>query len=309
MSTTRSTSRAADTTSAPHLWRSPDLGECRSLDLPQGRLEYFECGRGPTVVFVHGWLANAHLWRRVVAPLAERRRCLTLDMPLGSHRVAMRSDADLTPAGCGRLIADALDALALADVTLVGNDSGGAYAQIATATRPRRIARLVLNSCETPYDDFPPEPFSQLPSAAANVEMLGQLLSGLENRDLRRTPPAYGLLMKRPIDDLVFDTYALPCLRDPEVLRDVAKVMSSASSAPVHEAARALIAAFSRPVRFAWSPEDQLFPIAHAERYASALDDGRVAPIPDAYSFTPEDQPARLAELIAEWTAGERDRG
>jgi hypothetical protein len=38
----------------------------------------------------------------------------------------MQPDADLSPAGCGKLIGDALEALELSDVTLVGNDSGGA---------------------------------------------------------------------------------------------------------------------------------------------------------------------------------------
>jgi len=290
------------TATEPHRWRAPDLGECHYVDLPQGRLQYFERGRGPVIVFAHGWLANANLWRHVVAALADGHRCLTLDLPLGSHRVPMPPDADLTPAGCGALIAGTLEALGLEDVTLVGNDSGGAYSQIATAARPDRVGRLVLNSCETLFDDFPPPPFAALPVAARDVEGLGQLLRGLESRELRRTPAAYGLLMKRPIDDVVFDSYALPCLRSRDVLGDVAKVMASASSAPLHDAARRLVAGFTRPVRFAWSPEDPLFPIAHAERYAAALADGRVGAIDDAYSFTPEDQPERLAALIDGWT-------
>ena len=59
-----------------------------------------------------------------------------------------------------------------------------------------------------------------------------------------------------------------------------------------------LIAHFDRPVLFAWGPEDQVFPIAHAQRYAQALASAQLIPIPDAYSFTPEDQPAALADAI-----------
>ena len=294
----------SDASNQAHNWRSPDLGECRTLDLPQGRVECFERGHGPALVFAHGWLANANLWRTVVAALAPRYRCLTLDLPLGSHRVPVDADADLTPTGCGALIADAIDALGVDEVTLVGNDSGGCYSQIATAARPRRIGRLVLNSCETRYDEFPPEPFTGLPLAAANADMLGQMLSGLEDRAVRHTPAAYGLLWKRPVEDRVTDTYALPSLRSRDVLRDVAKVMSSAASATLHEAGRKLVAEFRRPVRFAWSPEDRVFPIAHAERYAAELADGAVGRLDDAYSFTPEDQPLRLAELIDGWVRG-----
>ena len=282
----------------PHLWRSDLLGAARFVDLAHGRLEHFERGAGPTLVFAHGWLANANLWRDVVDELASDFRCVVLDLPLGAHRVPMAPDADLSPAGCGALITGVLDALDLHDVTLIGNDSGGAYSQIATAARPERVARLVLNSCETPYDAFPPPPFDGLPSVARDSAALGQLLEALRDRAVRAAPVAFGLLIKHPIDDLVSDSYALPCLANLEVLRDTAKAMSSADSAPVHAAGARLIERFDGPVLFAWGPEDQVFPIAHAQRYADALTRAEVVPIPDAYSFTPEDQPGALAEAI-----------
>jgi pimeloyl-ACP methyl ester carboxylesterase len=289
--------------SAPHLWRSELLGEAATVDLAQGRLEYFARGQGPPVVFCHGWLANANLWRGVVERLSDHFTCITLDLPLGSHRIAMNPDADLSPVGCGALISDAFDALSLDAATLVGNDSGGAYSQIALAMRPERVARLVLNSCETPYDEFPPPPFDGLPAAAKDVETLGMLLGALRDPAVRATPPAYGLLIKHPVDELASDSYALPCLYDADVLRDTAKVFSSARSAPVHAAGLKLIESFDRPVLLAWSPEDQVFAPANASRYAEALPDGRVELISDAYSFTPEDQPAALAQAISAFAA------
>lgn len=209
--------------------------------------------------------------------------------------------ADLSPAGCGGLIVSSLMKLGLRDVTLVGNDSGGAYSQIAVASDPQRVGRLVLNSCETPYGEFPPAPFDGLPAAAKDPDTLRQLLEGLRDRAIRSSPVAFGLLIKHPIDGLVSDSYALPCLSDPRILLDAAKVTSSASSAPVQEAGRGLIADFGRPVLFLWSPEDQVFAPADAQRYAEALTDGRIVLIEDAYSFTPEDQPERLAEEIAKF--------
>lgn len=290
--------------SQPHLWRSELLGRQGELQLAQGRLQYFKRGEGPPVVFCHGWLANANLWREVVAALAGRHTCIALDLPLGSHRVPMDERADLTPEGCGALIADALEALELREVTLVGNDSGGAYSQVAVAARPERVARLVLNSCETPYDEFPPPPFDGLPAAARDVETLGTLLGALRDRAVRSAPAAYGLLIKHPVEQAASDSYALPCLENPGVLRDTAKVMSSACSEPIHAAGERLIAELDRPVLFAWGTEDRVFPIANATRYAAALQDGRLQEIEDAYSFTPEDQPAALAAAIAGFIAG-----
>ncbi|HST55052.1 MAG TPA: alpha/beta hydrolase [Solirubrobacteraceae bacterium] len=286
-------------TDEPHRWRSPLLGEQAEIELEHGRLQLFRRGGGPPLVFAHGWLANANLWRKVVEPLADRFTCVTLDLPFGGHRVALDEHADLSAAGCGALIADALEALELTDVTLIGNDSGGAYSQIATAARPERVAKLVLNSCETPYDSFPPPPFDGLPAAAADPAVLEQLFGALRDRAIRATPPAYGLLIKHPIDDVVSDSYALPCLHDAGVLRDTAKVMSGASTEQVHQAGSRLIEHFDRPVLFAWSPEDRVFPVEHAQHYANALRSGHVELIEDAYSFTPEDQPERLAGAIA----------
>lgn len=285
--------------SAAHLYRSPLLGDPLRLQLPQGTLEAFARGSGPPIVFAHGWLANANLWRGVIDRLAARFRCIALDLPFGAHRLAIDPDADLSSSGCGTLIADALDALGVENVTLVGNDSGGAYSQIALADRPTRVARLVLSSCETPYDRFPPEPFDGLPVVARDPEALGKLLAALEDPAVRQYPGAFGLLVKHPLDPAVSDTYALSCGRDPAVLRDTAKVMAGASTEEIQRAAAALVERWRRPVLFVWSREDPVFPIDHARRYAAAFTEASFVEIEDSYSFTPEDQPAALADAIA----------
>ncbi|HET7445932.1 MAG TPA: alpha/beta hydrolase [Solirubrobacterales bacterium] len=292
--------------SEPHRWRSPLLGEPFELDLPQGRLDAFRRGEGPPPVFAHGWLANANLWRGVVDRLAGDFTCIALDLPLGAHRTSLGLGADLSAEGCGALIADALDAIGLDDVTLVGNDSGGAYSQIALSTRPERVGRLVLTSCETPYDEFPPVPFDGLPAAASDPQALGQLLAALEDPEVRKLPAAFGLLVKHPLDPRVSDAYALPCLHDEGVLRDTAKAMAGASTAVVHRAGATLIESWRRPALLVWSAEDPVFPLEHARRYAEALPSAELVEIEDSYSFTPEDQPAAVAAAISSWGARSR---
>jgi pimeloyl-ACP methyl ester carboxylesterase len=280
-------------------WRSPDLGTQHEITLAQGTIRYWERGTGKPIVFAHGWLANANLWRKVVAHLAEDFRCIVPDLPFGSHLLPLNDGADLTPAGCGALIADFIAALDLNEVTLVGNDSGGAYSQIATAAHPERIGRLVLNSCETPYDLFPPPAFAALKQAAQSEEILGNALQVLRDRSFRASPQGYGFLIKHPIDDAASDSYALPILGGGRILRDAAKAMRSASETYVQAAGQTLIADFDRPVLFLWSPEDKFFPLESARRYAGELAHARVELIEDAYSFTPEDQPEILARKLA----------
>ena len=292
-----------------HLYRSSQLGAARTVRVAAGDIRYFERGSGPCIVFAHGWLTNANLWRKVVPLLADRYRCIALDLPLGAHGAPVEPEADLSPPGCGAIILDVIEALDLQDVTLVGNDSGGAYSQIGVAARPQRIGRLVLASCETPDDIFPPPPFTGLRPAAQSIEFLKQALQGLRSRERRLRPEAFGLLAKHPVEDVVFDSYALPVLENDAILHDVSKAMRSASEIHVQRAGEKLIACFRKPVLLAWSPEDPVFPIAHARKYAAALPNARLELIDDAFSFTPEDQPRKLAGLIEIFIADDSDKG
>src|SRR3954465_12889237 len=100
--------------------------ERKEIQLPAGRPRYREAGEGPPIVFVHGYLVDRRLWDGVVDRLADRFRCLAPDWPLGGQQVAMNPDADLSPPSLARLIAEFVERLDLDDVTIVGNDSGGA---------------------------------------------------------------------------------------------------------------------------------------------------------------------------------------
>lgn len=136
--------------SEAHRWRSELLGEPHTLELDDGPLDYFERGDGPALLFSHGWLANANLWRKVVEQLHTEFRCIALDLPLGSHRTPMAPDADLSPVGVAGLIAAVLERLDLRATTLVGNDSGGAYSQIALADTRNRPQSGSLASSSPP---------------------------------------------------------------------------------------------------------------------------------------------------------------
>jgi pimeloyl-ACP methyl ester carboxylesterase len=288
----------------PHRWRSAQLGESHLLTLPQGTVEYFRRGSGRPLVFAHGWLANANLWRHVIDQLADRFDCIALDLPLGAHRIGLNDEADLGAEGCGALISDILGALALDDAVLIGNDSGGAYSQIALADGAVGVTGLALTSCETPYDEFPPKPFDGLPEVARDPTALRQLLGTLEDPEVRKQPAAFGLLVKHRLDQSASDSYALPCALDADVLQDTAKVMSGASTEAVHRAGAALIERWNAPATLIWSSEDPVFPIDHARRYAEALPNAGIVEIEDSYSFTPEDQPEAVAKALAGFAAG-----
>src|SRR5437899_1257492 len=93
--------------------RAAHPGRMPTLELPAGSIAYRDVGSGPVVVFVHGLLVDGRLWSAVVSRLSPTHRCIVPDWPLGSHRAAMRPDADLSPPGLASLVLDLLDALDL----------------------------------------------------------------------------------------------------------------------------------------------------------------------------------------------------
>jgi pimeloyl-ACP methyl ester carboxylesterase len=278
-------------------WRSPVLGERRVLDLPSGRIAYYDVGSGPALVFAHGLLVNANLWRKVVQRLSSDFRCIVLDLPLGAHLLPLPGSADNTPPAVAARIADAIDALGLEDVTLVGNDSGGALSQIVVTTRPDRIGRLVLTSCDY-RDNFPPKLFAYLKIIAKLPALIWLFAQPLRFRSQRRTPIAYGWLTKRRIDREADDSYVLPIIANKAVRHDARKFILGADKKILRDAADRL-RDFHKPALIAWSADDRAFPVSDAHGLANDLPNARLELVEDAYTFSMEDNPDRLSELIA----------
>jgi pimeloyl-ACP methyl ester carboxylesterase len=269
------------------------------VTLPQGPVRYSESGSGPPMVFLHGLLVDARLWRKVTPLLEDGHRCICPDLPLGSHTAPMRPDADLSPPGLARIVAGFLEALELQDVTLVGNDTGGAIAQITAANHPERIGRLALTNCDA-FENFLPPAFRPLQWAARVPGALTALLEGMRFAPLRRLPMAFGWLIKRDFDGAPTREWIEPYLNDRAVRRDTIKVLRGIAPEHTLEAASRL-ASFEKPALLAWATEDRFFKLSFAERLAATFPDVRLERIDDSYTFVPEDQPERLAELLGEF--------
>jgi len=265
--------------------------------LPQGTIRYRELGSGKPIVLVHGLLANGELWRDVAPRLADRFRVIVPDWPLGSHELALNPGADLSPPGLAKIIADFLEELDLRDVTLVGNDTGGALSQLVAVHHPDRLGRLVLTPCDA-YENFLPPMFRPLQVLAripGAVFVVGQTL---RPRAARRLPFAYGWLAKRPIPDDLSDAWMAPLLGDSRIRREIATILKGISSRYTLEAAKRF-GEFTKPVLIAWAPEDRFFKLRYAERMVGAFPDARLERIEDSLTFVPLDQPERTASLIA----------
>jgi pimeloyl-ACP methyl ester carboxylesterase len=275
-------------------------GHQNEVALPQGTIRYRELGEGAPIVFVHGYLVDGRLWSRAAEVLSASHRCLVPDWPLGSHRLAMNPDADLTPPGVADLIAEFLAALDLEDVTIVGNDTGGAMSQVLVTRRPERIGRLVLTNCDS-HSNFPPGPFKALPPLAKLPGAMTFISAPFRVGAIRRA--AFAPFAKKEIPRELVDSWMEPSQRDAGVRRDTQKVTAGMHRRYTLEAADKL-ARFDRPTLLAWAVDDRVFPLKYAQRLQRTIPDARLETIEDAKTFVPLDQPARLAELISGFVAG-----
>ncbi len=269
------------------------------IEIQQGTIRYREEGTGEPIVLIHGLLANSLLWREIVPELAKDFRVIAPDLPLGSHVMPMKEGTDLSPPGLAAIIAAFLDALDLHDVTLVGNDTGGALCQLVAADHPERIGRLVLTPCDS-HDNFLPPIFRGLQLAAHVPGAVWLIANTLRFEPLRRPGFAGGWLSKRTIEPDMAASFMGPVMSSRAVRREVGAILRGISTRYTEEAAERF-GEFDRPVLIAWAPDDRYFPWRYAERLAREFPDARLERIEDSYTFVPVDQPGRTAQLIGQF--------
>ena len=273
----------------------------REIDLRAGTIAYEDTGGdGPVVVLLPGLLMDGTLWSDVVRRLAPGLRCLVPTLPLGAHQTPVAVDADLSLAGQARIVAELLERLELDDVTLVGNDTGGAITQLVAGDRDlrRHVGRIVLVSCEA-FDNLPPGLTGKaiVLSGRLPAPLFGLFVQQLRLKPMRRTPIAFGWLTKR--GDATVARWLRPVLTQRAIRRDAMRALRAlgADRGVLTENAAGL-ATFDRPALVVWATEDRVMPPEHGRRLADLLPSAELVEISDSYTLIPLDQPAALADAI-----------
>jgi pimeloyl-ACP methyl ester carboxylesterase len=273
------------------------------MELSAGTIDYEDTGgEGPPVLLLHGLLMDASLWDDVIADLSVDHRCVVPTLPLGAHRRPMHADADLSLRGIARLVAELLDRLDLQGVTVIGNDTGGALVQLLVCDGAPRVARIVLASCEA-FDNFPPGLPGKTVALTGKLSpaLFGVFMQPLRLRPLRRLPIAFGWLTKR--GDAATARWMKPVLQQREIRRDTVRVLRAAAAEKhVMLDAAECLPAYDRPALVVWASADRVMPPDHGRRLAELLPQGRLVEIPDSYTLIPLDHPARLAQIIRDFT-------
>jgi pimeloyl-ACP methyl ester carboxylesterase len=283
----------------------------RFAEVASGRIAYVEDGEGLPALFVHGVPLNGYHWRHVIARVRHRRRCIAVDlMGLGYSEIAPAQDVSFTAQA--RMLAEVLDALGIARVDLVANDSGGAIAQIFAAHHPQRLASLVLTNCDV-HDGWPPPQVLPVIERARAGTLASTFQPMAERPDLARERYARGeptplfrcYADPSVLTDEVIRLYLQPLLANPQRIDALARYFlgfDNTHTVAIHDALKTMHV----PTLIVWALQDFFFDKKWAYWLRDTIPGAReVVEVDDARLFFAEDRPDSLAApMLRFWSAG-----
>jgi pimeloyl-ACP methyl ester carboxylesterase len=238
---------------------------------------------------------NDAQWNLALPLLPAGFRYLLPVLPMGGHRIPMHEDADLTLPGMVDIVADFLDALDLADVTLVVTDWGGPLF-LTDAGRDKRVARLVICPSEA-FDNFPPGlPGKVAWLASRNATTVSLAMRQLKIGWLRRQWLIFGQMAKKPVPQDIVDRWMAAGLADRRVRQDLVKYCRTKFDKADLIRATNRLADFDGDVLVLWS-RNPVMPDEHATRLAE-LTNGTLRYVDDANVLVMLDQPEQTAREI-----------
>lgn len=257
-----STEPSAPTQDAPLPSAASFARPHRTLDVGHSRVASWTFGRGPDVVFVHGWPLSAATYRAVARELCADFTCHLLDLPgAGLTETTQRDRIDLR--AHAETLGRAIDALGLDRHALVAHDSGGFVARLH-ASRDVRVAGLVLSNTEIP-GHHPPMLLAYL--ALARTGRIGERLlrAVLASATLRRSRLGFGGCFEDPSFEggEFHDLFLRPLLESRAHLEGALALLRNAGPDTMADLA-AIHARIRVPVRLVWGTRDPWFPLERA---------------------------------------------
>jgi pimeloyl-ACP methyl ester carboxylesterase len=270
------------------------------LNLPLGRMRVRTCGAGPALILTHGLLVDSRIWDDVAFDVSDHGFMVVLpDLPLGAHTEPVADRGALTTKSLALSLFDLADQLALERFSILGFDTGGAIAQVATAAQPDRIERLALMSCDA-FENYPPRLIKPFQWAARWPPAMSLVLKLLSDVRFQFAPLPLGLVAKRKLPQALVQAWSEPARTNQAIRADLVAFLLQMNERDTLAAANQL-RCFRGPSTVMWSNEDRVFPKRDATRLAELLPNCQLRWIDDAFTFASLDNPARMFELIMEW--------
>ena len=219
----------------------------------------------PALVLVHGFSASLHTWSAWKFDLQDDYRVITLDLP--GHGLSRAEDPEnATMQRFSEVVLDLTADLGAENFTIAGNSMGGSVAWHTALAAPDRVEGLILvdaSGWADEGDDNEREPFI--------FTLLGNPLARTILKDLDLTAMVRSGLEGSYVDqsfvtdDLVERYVSLA--RAPGHRATLMELMAR----PREPLTKNTLATLDMPTLIMWGREDNLIPVAHANKFADAI--------------------------------------
>jgi pimeloyl-ACP methyl ester carboxylesterase len=264
------------------------------------KLYYYEEGKGPPLLLIHGFGASTYTWRHLAPELAKNYRVIAVDLK-GFGQSDKPFDGRYSVYDQAELLAQLIEDKDLRDLTLVGHSFGGGVALLlaleANQRLDGRITRLVLLD-SIAYPQNIPVFFRLL-----DVPLVSQL-------GVRMVPPSVQTRVALRI--AYFDDSKI----DPEEVELYAAPLKTAAGkhAIIHSARQIVpedIAELSEryktielPTLILWCDHDRIVPLEVGIKLRRTLPNSTLRLIEDCGHMPQEEQPASTLALIKGFIGG-----
>jgi pimeloyl-ACP methyl ester carboxylesterase len=267
------------------------LSRRRSLATSSGEIAYTEFGTGPAALFVHGAGLSGALWRQVIEELSGTSHCIAVDLP--AHG-ASPARPDMSLAALAEALADLCDTLGLGQVDLIGNDTGGAVAQVFAGRHPDKIRSLTLTNCEC-EGNFPAPDFAVIIEQARQGALAPLLAQIAANPETWPTNPlSMGYQYPGRVATDAWRDYLTGIGGTIERARESERLLASLDAADI-EAVGGQLRTLEAPALLVWGTADTNFDVKWAYHLRDMIPGAReVVEIDGAKIFFPEERPEDL---------------
>jgi pimeloyl-ACP methyl ester carboxylesterase len=265
------------------------------------KVAFRRAGAGPTIVLIHGITNSCQSWEPAMRRLARDYDVIAPDLPGHGDSDRQRGDHSLGAHAC--MMRDLLHVLEVERATIVGHSLGGGIAMQFSYQFPEMLERLVLVSS----GGLGREVSSLIRSAALPfAEQVLPLLTAKPLVDAGST--VAGLLGRvglQPGADLAEISRGIASLGDTERRAAFVRTVRSVVS-PLGQRVTAndrLYLAEGTPTLIVWGDRDPIIPVEHGYAAHEQLPHSRLEVFEDAGHFPQLHDPARFADLLADFVA------
>jgi pimeloyl-ACP methyl ester carboxylesterase len=256
--------------------RGPSDGAARGAAFAtvQGTpIHFVDEGKGPPVVFIHGFASSLNAWAGVRERVARSHRVIALDLK-GFGRSG-RPEGDYSPRAQAELVLGLLDARGVTGpVAVVAHSWGSSIALQMALLQPKRVERLAL------YDAWVYE--DQLPTAFvwARADGVGEAIIGMFYDERADEKIALAFYDERFVTEELIETVEEQLARPGTQAAALAAIRGQR-----FEEVQAHYKDIDKPVLLLWGREDKVTTLEYGERLSKELPQARLVVYPQCGHF------------------------